>query len=253
MTRTVPKKGRSVERLTGPVDRVRIGVVAPFDMALDDELCRWLPTDVSLHFTRTPHASVPVSLKQAGVLSDQDQISQCVTDLKVIEPAGYAYACTSGSFVHGLAGERELTVAMELAGGAPAITTSGALLAALAALGVSTVCVATPYDQVVTERLVQFLDEAGVSVSGQGFLGLKGKIWQVPYRTTAQMIMGIPRSGAEAVLISCTNLSSYDLIAPLEVDLGIPVISANQATVWAALRLIGRKLIGPGQTLAGQS
>ncbi|WP_152364561.1 maleate cis-trans isomerase family protein [Microlunatus speluncae] len=252
MMRSAPRT-RAVDRLTGPADRVRIGVVAPFDMALDDELSRWLPNDVSLHCTRTPHAAVPVSLKQSEVLADLDQISQCVTDLKVIEPVGYAYACTSGSFVHGLAGERELAVAMELAGGAPAITTSGALLAALAALGVSSVCVATPYDAAVTERLVAFLDEAGVSVSGQGFLGLKGKIWQVPYRTTARMIMGIPRSGAEAVLISCTNLSSYDLIAPLEVDLGIPVISANQATVWAALRLTGRQLIGPGQTLAGQS
>lgn len=233
----------------GPADRARIGVVAPFDLALDDELSRWVPEGVSLHITRTPLLSGPVSLGFVEQLNDHDQIAQCITDLTVIEPAGYAYACTSASFVYGLAGERELTAIMERAGGAPAITTSGALLSALTALGAQRVSVATPYDAEVTERLVQFLHEAKITVTGQGFLGLDAKIWQVPYRTTADLIRKIPRSDADAIVLSCTNLASYDLIAPLEAELGIPVISANQATIWAALRLIGRRAVGTGQAL----
>ena len=54
---------------------------------------------------------------------------------------------------------------------------------------------------------------------------------------------------AEAVFISCTNLPTYDVIATLEAELGKPVLTANQVTIWSALRVIGRKAVGPGQRL----
>jgi len=233
----------------GPPERARIGVIAPYDLALDDELLRWVPAGVSLHLTRTPLLAEPVGVEQAERLTDHDQIRRCVADLKAIEPAGYAYACTSASFVHGLAGERALTTLMERTGGAPAVTTSGALLAALAALDVRSVAVAAPYDVETTDRLVCFLAEARISVVGKGFLDLRERIWEVSYRVTGKLVRTLPRAGAEAIVLSCTNLSSYDLIGPLEAELGMPVISANQATVWAALRLIGRRAVGAGQTL----
>ena len=47
-----------------------------------------------------------------------------------------AYACTSGSFVAGRAGERALVSSMLDAGAAAAVTTSGALVEALS-LGAS--------------------------------------------------------------------------------------------------------------------
>ena len=34
-------------------DQVGIGVVIPYDFALDRELWRWVPAQVSLHLTRT--------------------------------------------------------------------------------------------------------------------------------------------------------------------------------------------------------
>jgi maleate isomerase len=44
---------------------------------------------------------------------------------------------------------------------------------------------------------------------------------------------------ADAVFIACTALPTLDVLAPLEADLGKPVVSANQATMWGALRLAG--------------
>ena len=51
-----------------PVGRVRVGVITPYDFALDRELWRWVPDEVTLHLTRTPHAPLPVSLEQATVV-----------------------------------------------------------------------------------------------------------------------------------------------------------------------------------------
>jgi maleate isomerase len=61
------------------------------------------------------------------------------------------------------------------------------------------------------------------------------------------------RGAADALFISCTNLPTYDVIPQLEAELRIPVISANQVTMWAALRQLGTRAVGPYQRLIDQS
>ena len=39
------------------------------------------------------------------------------------------------------------------------------------------------------------------------------------------------------------------MIAPLEAELGKPVITANQVTMWALLEAMGRRAVGPHQWL----
>ena len=240
-----------VPPFVGPVVGVGAGVVVPYDFALDRELWRWAPEDVTLHLGRTAYSALPVTVEQAEVIGDKDAVARCTRDLSAVEPAVIAYACTSGSFVAGRAGERALVASMLGAGAPAAVTTSGALLEALSAQDVTRLAVATPYDAAVTARLHGFLEEAGVRVTGSVHLGLSGRIWTVPYAVTAALVRDAAAAGGEAVFVSCTNLPTYDVIAPLEAELGIPVLTANQVTMWACLRRIGRAAVGPGQTLVG--
>jgi maleate isomerase len=233
----------------GPAPQHGIGVIAPFDLALDRELWRWTPADVSLYVTRTPFVAGPVNIELAEAISDDITISERTRDVLAVQPRVVAYACTSGSFAHGLAGERHLVAAMREAGAAEALTTSGALLEALVALGAERIAVATPYGVDVAARLQDFLAEAGVDTASSAHLGLRGDIWKVPYETTAQLIRDADARDAAAVFVSCTNLATYDLIAPLERELGKPVLTANQVTMWAALRVVHKAAVGPGQRL----
>lgn len=240
----------AVEHSPGsPLPTELVGVVVPYDMALDRELWRWTPPDVSLLFTRTPYVDLPVTVEMAEAVGDLQVVEQGVRDLRAVAPAAYAYGCTSGSFVHGVAGERRLTEAMRAAGGADAVTTSGALLTALRALDASRVAIATPYDAAVTGRLSTFLGEAEVDVVSSAHLDLTADIWKVGYETTRELVRRADSADAEAIIVSCTNLATYDVIADLEAELDKPVVTANQATVWAALRLLGRRCPGPGQRL----
>ncbi|EGD41772.1 decarboxylase [Nocardioidaceae bacterium Broad-1] len=219
---------------------VRIAVVVPHDMVLDHELWRWAPPDTSLLFTRTPYTDRGVTLEMAEEISETTVVEQAVRDLSAAQPHAYVYACTSGSFVHGLHGERRLTAAMHRAGGAPAVTTSGAVLESLATLNVSRVAVATPYDAALAARFGSFLAGAGITVVSAGDLGLSHHIWEVPYETTLELVRAADTDTAEAVVVSCTNLATYDIIGRLEAELGKPVVSANRATMEVALRMIGR-------------
>jgi maleate isomerase len=232
-----------------PLHQTGIGVVAPHDFALDRELWRWVPDDISLHITRMPHLSLAATMEMAVHVSDPALVARGATDVHAVSPLVTAYACTSGSFVGGLAGEGALVAAMRDAGAAPAVTTSGALLSALRHLALTRIATATPYTADLTAGLSGFLAEAGVDVVAAAGLGLISDIWTVPYDVTARLVRDTDTDDAQAVFISCTNLPTYDVIAALEAQLGKPVLTANQVTIWSALTVIGRKAVGPGQRL----
>src|SRR4051812_40531184 len=232
-----------------PLSQIGIGVVAPYDFALDRELWRWVPSDVSLHITRMPDASSAVTMQMVLHISDPDLCARVAADVRAVSPLVTAYACTSGSFVRGLAGEAALVAAMTQAGAPAAVTTSGGLLAALRHLDLNRIATVTPYTADITAGLSGFLAEAGVEVVASAGLGLTADIWTVPYDVTAGLVRDTDTADAEAVFISCTNLPTYDVIAVLEAELGKPVLTANQVTIWSALTTIGRKAVGAGQRL----
>jgi maleate isomerase len=221
----------------------------PYDFALDRELWRWVPDDISLHLTRMPYVPLAATMEMAIHLSDPALVANGATEVKAVSPLVTAYACTSGSFVGGLAGETALVAAMTEAGAPAAVTTSGALLTALRHLDITRIATATPYTADITAGLSGFLAEAGFDVVAASGLGLTSDIRTVPYDVTAQLVRDTDCPGAEAVFISCTNLPTYDVIAPLEAELGKPVLTANQVTMWSALTVAGRKAVGPGQQL----
>lgn len=226
-----------------------VGVVAPFDFALDRELWRWVPDNVSLYLTRMPFFPAPVTISMANSLSERSTVRRATYDVLTPEPDVVAYACASGSFVNGMLGERLLVRTMVDAGAPAARTTSGAMIEALNLLGVRSLAIATPYIDEVTERLVGYLAEHGVRTVASNGLGLLGHIWRVSYQDVVDIVRRVDTPEAQALYISCTNLPTYDVIHPLEQALGKPVITANQVTMWSALRAMGLDGMGPGQRL----
>src|SRR5437899_8001401 len=103
----------------------RIGLIVPFDLALDREYWQYASSEASLHVTRTPYQAGPVGLEVISAVADRGAIAQATRSLVKIAPQVIAYACTSGSFVDGLDGERPLREAMLEAGAQAAVTTSG--------------------------------------------------------------------------------------------------------------------------------
>src|SRR5215470_645347 len=103
-----------------PLQQSGIGVVAPFDFALDRELWRWVPDGVSLHLTRTPFVPVEVTRDMARLVSEDATLREAVRTLTAVRPGALSYACTSGSFIGGLRGERAMRTAMSDVAGLPA-------------------------------------------------------------------------------------------------------------------------------------
>src|SRR5690554_3965354 len=135
-----------------------IGLVVPFDFALDDECWRWLPAGASLYIMRTLRpGETAVTAKLAKEVSSSEAVVPAVRSLLSAQPSSVAYGCTSGSFIGGIAGEALLCEAMQQAGAEIAVTTSGAMVMALKELGVRCISIATPYNEELTRLLVDFL------------------------------------------------------------------------------------------------
>lgn len=220
-------------------EEVGIGVIVPFDLVLDREYWQWSPETVSVHITRTPNRELPVGAELAAAVSDTEVVAQATRDLAIAAPEVTVYACTSGSFIEGVEGEARLREVMEQAGARQALTTSGALLQALEVMGARRIAVGTPYDSEVTDKLSEFLSEAEYETTSNAFLGLTGDIFRVSHKTVRDLAVAADRSEADAVFLSCTNLRTFGVLADIEQELGKPVLSANQVTMWAALRAAG--------------
>ena len=96
---------------------------------------------------------------------------------------------------------------------------------------------------------VAFLAETGVeTVRRSEVSGTLDNYGQGELRPDAVYELGraADHPEAEAVVLSCTDMRSVEIIARLEAKLGKPVITSNQAMVFQAMQLAGL-----GGTLSG--
>lgn len=233
-----------------------VGVVVPFDFSLDWEYWSYLPTDVALHFTRTPHLQHEVGAGLARGVGRPSVVAKATRSLSSVTPAAVLYACSSGSFIDGVAGEARLRDAMLAAGAPAAVTTSGATVDALRATGMRRVSVVAPYSARLTTRFVDFLEEAGIEVASAHHLGVTRQISLISKSTIAELVRDADDSDADAVVVSCTALRTWGIVSDLEGELGRPVFTSNQVSLWAVLRaagVLGGSVghPGPGWTMGG--
>lgn len=217
-----------------------IGLVLPFDSALDREYWQYVPDNVDLYLGRTKHIAGPLGVDLIRAVSENDRVLPVVGDMiTALDPDVVVYGCTSGSFLRGLSGCKELRLAMESLGCRAAGSTSEFLLDALHALGAKRVSVATPYDEEMTGLLIDFLASAGFAVVRVRNLGMTGDPKTVPPDEVLELALAADHPRADVLFLGCTNLRTFDLVAEVEEQLGKPVLTANQVTMWGALRRLG--------------
>lgn len=152
------------------------------------------------------------------------------------------WACTSGSFVFGWDGAHQQVERLAEATGLPTSSTSLAFVSACRALGVSRVSIAASYPEDVAEHLRTFLRSGGVEVTALGSHDIytAAEVGTLGRDEVIAMVAGADRSDAEAVLVPDTAMHSLSWLPDLEAAAGMPVLTANQVTVFEGLRLSGR-------------
>jgi maleate isomerase len=218
----------------------RIGVIVPFDAVLDREYWELVPRGTTVHLTRTEFFAEPYGVKLAERGAAATDVATAARSLSAIKPDVIAFACTASSFVLGIEGERRLRAAIEAGGQTKAVSTSGGLLSALKALGARKVALGTPYDAELGERLRTFVAEAGFEpVSLVNLDTDLSHLGESDESVVVDLAKAAIRPDADVLFLSCTNLPTLGLLPSLQQRFGVPVLAANQVTMWAALRAAG--------------
>jgi maleate cis-trans isomerase len=222
----------------------RIALLVPSTFLIDGPLCR-LAEEVGLQpsLLRVPSPAV-ADTSDAGAVADMvrfmgdtESLAAAARLAREVEPDVIAWGCTSGSFIDGgQMGDRQ-AAAMEAAAGVPAITTSQAMIAALAGIGARRIAVITPYLAPIGQKFVHYLEGAGLTVTGEAHLGggSDAEVGALTPRAFADALAAMPTDQADAIVIPCTAVDEYH-IRPALAESGLPIIFANRATLELAAR-----------------
>lgn len=220
--------------------RARIGVILPsINTVVEPWYNRAVPEGVSVHAARmymapdlTPEKIIEMD-ETDGVLAVR-QIASC-------RPASIAYCCTASSVVQGMEYDATLRHEIAAASGARATTATDSILAGLASFGARRVSIVSPYSDAVDALEHVFFANAGLEVAGHANLGISETFDLA--KPTGNELYALAMRGwddtSDALIMTCLNTRSHLVIETIEREIGKPVITSTQATLWHALRLAG--------------
>lgn len=228
----------------------RIGLLVPSsNTTVEPEFYRALPAHITLHVARlhltqiTPEAI----LEMVEDLETQSR-NLASADVDVI-----VLGATAPSFLKGLGYDREIAQRIEKSAGKRATTTSTALIEAIRHLGLKRVVLGSAYDEKLNAIARSFLEANGVTVLAAHGLGMVDNlaVGRLPDVSALELGRRIDQSGADGIVLACTNWRTMSAIERLETELGKPVISTTQVSLWAALGILGEAqgVAGYGQLL----
>ena len=227
----------------------RIGLLVPSSSSVQEwDIGRALPDDITLHVARMRLSNVDAE-STLRIVQEIETESQKLADVDVdviIFPA------TAPSSRKGIGYDQELIKRITAASGKPATTASTALLEALQVLCVKHIVLGAPWSTSVNQSVAAFIEANGVKILAQEALGLTRnlEIGLLDPQTAYDVGRRVNTPQADAVMLACGNWSTFSIIDRLEHDLGRPVLTTNQVSLWHALKMMGtRPLAGLGVLL----
>jgi maleate isomerase len=156
------------------------------------------------------------------------------------------FAATAPSSRNGIGYDQELIKRISAASGKPATTASTALLEALRVLSAKRIVLGAPWSASINQSVAAFIEANGVKVLAQDALGFirNLEIGLLDPQTAFDVGRHVNTPGADAVMLACGNWSTFSIIDQLERDLGKPVLTTNQVSLWHALKIMDAKPLG---------
>jgi maleate isomerase len=237
--------------LIGPIgSKATLGlVVLQADETLEQDFRRLFPDrDIAIYVSRIPSGD---ELSASSIAAMEAELTRAASLLpRAARFDAVAYGCTSGTTLIGA----EAVAGMLRQGVETPMVTDPltAALAALQALDVRRLGLVSPYVESIAAPVCEAFLAAGFEAGEELTFG--EEVEARVARIAPDSIMAAGRQaarGADAVFLSCTNLRTLDVIDALEAELGIPVLSSNQALAWHMAQTTGAPLAAdaPGELL----
>lgn len=240
--------GQWMKRMADGLDyrlrTTRIGLIVPASNTNAEPDCSLLcPEGVTTHVTRSGGydvEAIPDSDEMRRFVRQSiDQNCQHLRDARVDL---VAYACTSATLADGPQFDAKFCELLSDKSGCPAVTTAGALVEAIRHLGVTRVAFTSPYVKRLSRESVEFLQQSGIEVVNE--FALERELSSLEQNALTpqdayDMALCADHPDAQAMVISCTDFRALEAVQAIESALQKPVITSNQALMFACLKRLG--------------
>jgi len=169
--------------------------------------------------------------------------------LVAIMAQGAGYHCHAEAQISGVLDTEALDV--------PVVSSAGALLRGLDALGARRIAIVTPYMKPLTKLVADYIEDAGIEVVDALSLEVSDnlEVARLDPEGLREHWRRVDTRGADALVLSaCVQMPSLAAIQPVEEEAGLPVLSAATATVFTILAELGLTTHVPdaGHLLSGK-
>jgi maleate isomerase len=224
----------------------RVGLIVPSSNTTMEtelpELFRRRPETFTWHSARARMAHVtPEELDRMVEASDVAAQSLADSPVEVI-----AYACLVAVMARGAGAHRDVQARLEAALGdsprqPPVVTSAGALVDGLHAIGAERVAMITPYMRPLAEKVADYVRAEGVEVDELVALEVSDnvEVGCIPAETLVERARAIRTDVDALVLSACVQMPSLSVVKLVEDEIGIPVVTAATATARSILLALG--------------
>lgn len=189
-----------------------------------------------------------------GLRAMNEQTERATVELADLRPDVVATACLVAIMAQGPgahhAAEAEIESVLERENAAaPVVSSAGALVEALHALGAHRIGVVAPYLEELTRLVVAYIEDAGIEVTDSVSLEVPDNraVAALDPHDLEQHWQRLDLRGCDALVLSaCVQLRSLEVLDEVERRSGLPTVSAATATTWAILRALDLEPVAPG-------
>ncbi len=243
----------------------RIGLIVPSsNITMETEIPALLrfreqvsPERFTFHSSRMRMKHVTKE-ELAAMDADSDRCALELSDARVdvmgyaclvaIMAMGLGYHCQSQSRLQG--------VTVTNGNPAPVVTSAGALVEGLKAIGARRVALVAPYMKPLTELVVTYIRNEGIEVADWRALEIPDNLAVAAHgpMKLPDIVRGMKTDDVDAVVLSaCVQMPSLPAVPMAEAVTGKPVVTAAIATTWQMLKALklDTRVPGGGTLLSG--
>ena len=243
----------------------RIGLIVPSsNTTMETELPELFRRQTEATGHRYTFHSARAAMKQVNreeLLAMVGKAAECATAVSDADVDVIAYACLVAVMAQGPGAHKEseqviADAARENGHPAEVVSSAGALVRTLRAIGASRIAMVTPYMAPLTQLVREYIEGEGIEVLDAVALEVPDNL-AVGRLDTAKLpgiARGLKREGAQAIVLSaCVQMPSLPAVQQVEDELGLPLITAATATTYEVLRVLGHQpaIPGAGRLLSG--
>ncbi len=187
----------------------------------------------------------------AAMDADSDRCALELSDARV-DVLGYACLVaimSMGLGYHRVSEARLHQRTVDNGGAAPVVTSAGALVDGLKAIGATKVSILAPYMKPLTRLVIEYIEHEGIEVVDSISLEIPDnlEVGRQDPRAPIEITKRLNTANVDAIVASaCVQMPSLPSVHPIEERIGLPVISSSIATTYQMLKKLGLSTSVPG-------